>query len=98
MHAHQTHTRTHARTHAGTDLESRGTPVDELDRPLRLDGGDGGIDVFRDDVATVQKTTRHVFPVTRIAFHHLRVNIMRASALVQLQYISEPLQLHRNTL
>ena len=40
------------------DLEAARRPVDELDRALGLDGGDGGVDVLRDDVAAVQKGTR----------------------------------------
>ena len=32
------------------DLESGGTPVDELDGPLGLDGGDGGVDVLGDNM------------------------------------------------
>jgi len=54
-----------------TDLETSWAPVDELDGPLGLDGGDSGVDVFGDDVATEEEATRHVFTMTRIAFHHL---------------------------
>merc|ERR1719461_35777 len=54
-----------------TDLETGGTPVDELDGTLGLDGSDGGVDILRDDVTTVQHTAGHVFTVTGIAFHHL---------------------------
>ena len=69
-----------------THLKTGGAPVDELNGPFGLDGGDGGVDVFRDDVAAVQKTARHVFTVTRIAFHHLHGNILFASHSVPLQY------------
>ena len=37
-----------------TDLEPRWTPVDELDRPLCLDGCNGGIDVLWNDVTSVE--------------------------------------------
>ena len=54
-----------------TYLEAGGAPVDELDRALRLDGGDGGVDVLRDDVAAVEAAAGHVLAVTRVALHHL---------------------------
>jgi len=54
-----------------TDLEASRAPVDELDRPLGLDGRDGGVNVLRDDVASVQHAASHVLSVTRIAFDHL---------------------------
>ena len=53
------------------DLKASGTPVDELDGPLGLDGGDGGVDVLGDDVNTVQHAAVHVLAVTGIALHHL---------------------------
>ena len=52
-------------------LESSGTPVDELDGSLRLDGGDGGIDILGNDIAAVEHATRHVLAVARIALDHL---------------------------
>merc|ERR1711894_868967 len=54
-----------------SDLESSWAPVDELDGPLGLDGGDGGVDILGDDIYSVQHTAGHVFAVTGIAFHHL---------------------------
>ena len=53
------------------DLEPGGTPVDELDGPLGLDGGDGSVDVLGDDVTTVQHAAGHVLPVTWVALDHL---------------------------
>ncbi|WAR06921.1 hypothetical protein MAR_016879 [Mya arenaria] len=53
------------------DLESGGTPVDKLDGPLGLDGGNGCVDVLGDNVTTVQHAAGHVLAVTRIALHHL---------------------------
>ena len=50
-------------------LEPGGTPIDELDGPLGLNGGDGSIDVLGDDISTVEETTCHILSVTRIAFH-----------------------------
>merc|ERR1711894_824700 len=52
-------------------LESSWAPVDELDGPLGLDGGDGGVDILGDDISSVQHTAGHVLAVTGIAFHHL---------------------------
>merc|ERR1719219_2792863 len=43
-----------------TNLESSGTPVNKLDAPLGLDGGDGGIDVLGDHVTPVEETAGHV--------------------------------------
>ena len=54
-----------------TDLETSWTPVDELDGSLGLDGGNSGVDVLGDDVASVQHTAGHVLAVTRITFYHL---------------------------
>ena len=53
------------------DLEAGGTPVDELDRALRLDGGDGGVHILWHDVSAVQHAARHVLAVARVALHHL---------------------------
>ena len=53
------------------DLEASGAPVDELDGPLRLDGGNGGVDVLGDDVTTVQHAAGHVLAVTGVALYHL---------------------------
>ena len=52
-------------------LESSGTPVDELDCPLGLDGGDRGVDILRDDITSVQQTASHVLSVSGVALHHL---------------------------
>ena len=52
-------------------LEASRAPVDELDGALRLDRRNGGVDVLRDHVATVQHAAGHVLAVTRVAFHHL---------------------------
>merc|ERR1712179_897351 len=52
-------------------LESSWAPIDELDGPLGLDGGDGGVDILGDDISSVQHAAGHVLAVTGIAFHHL---------------------------
>ena len=44
------------------DLEASGTPVHELDGPLGLDRGDGGIDVLGNHVAPIQHAAGHVLP------------------------------------
>ena len=54
-----------------SDLETSWTPVDELDGPLGLDGGDGSVDILGDNITTVQHAAGHVLAVTRVAFHHL---------------------------
>ena len=53
------------------DLEAGRAPVDELDGPLGLDGGDRGVDVLRDDVAAVEHAARHVLAVAGVALDHL---------------------------
>ena len=42
------------------DLEPGGAPVDELDGLVHLDGGDGGVHVLGDDIASVQEAHSHV--------------------------------------
>jgi len=54
-----------------TDLEPSGTPVNKLDAPLGLDGGDGGIDVLWHNISTVEQTASHVLSMTGIALDHL---------------------------
>jgi len=53
-----------------TTLETGRAPVDELDGALGLDGGNGGVDVLRDDITTVHHTGGHVLTVTRITLGH----------------------------
>jgi hypothetical protein len=45
-----------------THLETSGAPVHELDGPLGLDGGDGGIHVLGHHVTAVEHAARHVLP------------------------------------
>merc|ERR1711981_948860 len=54
-----------------TNLEPGGTPVNKLDAPLGLDGGDGRIDILGDHIAPVEKTAGHVLPVSGVALPHL---------------------------
>merc|ERR1712109_326923 len=54
-----------------TDLESGGTPVDKLDAPLGLDGGNGSVNVLGHHVTSVEKAAGHVLAVTGITLHHL---------------------------
>ena len=57
-----------------SDFESGWTPVDKLDGPLGLDGGDGRVHVLRNDVTAVEHAAGHVFAVAWIAFNHLKQN------------------------
>ena len=52
------------------DLEAGRAPVDELDGPLGLDDGDGGVDVLRDDVTAVHHAAGHVLAVAWVALDH----------------------------
>ena len=54
-----------------SDLEASGTPVDKLDGPLGLDGGNGRVNVLGHNVAAVEHATGHVFSMPGIAFDHL---------------------------
>ena len=54
---------------AETNLKASGTPVNKLDGSLRLDGGNGGVDVLGHDISAIQQTAGHVLAVARIAFH-----------------------------
>merc|ERR1712190_158356 len=54
-----------------TDLESGGTPVNKLDAPLGLNGGNGSVHVLGHHVSSVEKTAGHVLAVTGITLHHL---------------------------
>jgi hypothetical protein len=45
-----------------THLEAGGAPVHELDGPLGLDGGDGGIHVLGHHVTAVEHAASHVLP------------------------------------
>jgi hypothetical protein len=53
-----------------SDLESSRAPVDELDGSLGLDGGDGGVHVFWNDVSSVHHGAGHVLSVSWVAFGH----------------------------
>jgi len=55
-----------------TALEAGGAPVDELDGPLGLDGGDSGVDILGDDITSVHKAAGHVLTVAGIALSHHR--------------------------
>ena len=60
---------------ADANFETRRAPVDELDSPLSLQGGNSTVDIFRNNIATVEQAGCHVFAVTRIAFDHLVVGL-----------------------
>jgi len=53
-----------------TALETGWAPIDELDGSLGLDGGDGGVDVLRDDVTSVHKAAGHVLSVSWVTLDH----------------------------
>merc|ERR1740121_1210491 len=51
-------------------LEASRAPVDELDGPLGLDGGDGGVDILGDDITSEHEAARHVLAVAGVALGH----------------------------
>ena len=58
---------------ADTDLEASWAPVDELDGALRLEGGNGCVNILGHNIATVQQAGGHVLAVAWIALDHLVV-------------------------
>lgn len=52
-------------------LEAGGAPIDEADRLLVLDVGDGHVDVLGRDVAAVEEAARHVLALAEVAAHEL---------------------------
>merc|ERR1711978_877528 len=54
-----------------TDLESSRTPVNKLDAPLGLDGGNGSVHVLGHHVSSVEEAAGHVLAMTRVALDHL---------------------------
>jgi hypothetical protein len=44
---------------ADTELEASWAPIDELDRPLSLDGGNGALDILWNNITAVQKSASH---------------------------------------
>ena len=53
------------------NLKTSWTPVDELDGAFAFYGGNGGIDVFGCNIATVEHAASHVLTTTRITLNHL---------------------------
>ena len=60
---------------ADAELEASGAPVDELDRPLRLERGDSSVGVLGDNVAAVQQAGGHVLAGAGVALDHLVVGL-----------------------
>merc|ERR1719205_549903 len=54
-----------------SNLEASWTPVNKLDAPLGLDGGDGSVHILGDNISSVEKAAGHVLAVTRVALDHL---------------------------
>ena len=53
------------------NLEAGGAPVNELDAPLGLDGGDGGVDILGDHISPVEQAAGHVLAMSGVALDHL---------------------------
>lgn len=60
---------------ADADLETSRAPVDELNGTLRLERGNGVVDILWHDISTVQQASGHVLAVARITFDHLVVRL-----------------------
>ena len=69
------------------NLESSWAPVNELDGSLGLDGSNGGVDILGDNITTVEQAARHVFSVSGVAFHHLKITFCELSFLRSLKLI-----------
>merc|ERR1712018_635252 len=59
-------------------LEASRAPVDKLDAPLGLDGGNGSVYILGHDVTPVEEAACHVLAMTRVALDHL-VSRLKAS-------------------
>ena len=60
---------------ADTNLEASRTPVHELNCALRLQSSHSAVDILGDYVTTVEQAGSHIFPIARVAFHHLVVGL-----------------------
>jgi hypothetical protein len=60
---------------ADANLEASWAPVNELDGPLGLEGGNSSVDILGDNVTTIQETSSHVLSIAGIALHHLIVGL-----------------------
>ena len=55
------------------ELEASGAPLDEVERRLGLESGDGGSAVARNDITAVEEGNSHVLAVAGVANDHLVV-------------------------
>jgi len=53
-----------------SNLESGGTPVNELNGSLSLDGSNGSVDILGDNISSVHHRASHIFSVTGITLSH----------------------------
>ena len=60
---------------ANTNFESSRAPVDELDGTFGLERSNGYMYVLWYNITPVEQASSHVFPVARIALHHLVVGL-----------------------
>ena len=58
---------------ANADLETRRTPVDELDGALCLEGCHSTVYIVWNHISTVEQASSHVLSIARVALHHLVV-------------------------
>lgn len=58
---------------ANANLEASGAPVNELNGPFRLEGGDGSMNILGNNITTIQHASSHVLAVARITLDHLVV-------------------------
>merc|ERR1719443_695549 len=58
-------------------FEASWTPIHKLNSSFALDGGDGCVDILRDNVAPVEHAAGHVLAMTGVALHH-RVHWLKA--------------------
>lgn len=60
---------------ADTNLEASWAPVDELDRALGLEGGNGLVHVLGNDISAVKQASSHVLAVAWVTLDHLAVGL-----------------------
>merc|ERR1719454_1783497 len=54
-----------------TNLKTSWAPIDELNSSLCLDVTNSSVNIFWDNITTVQEATSHIFTISWVTFDHL---------------------------
>jgi hypothetical protein len=66
-----------------TELETSGTPLDQVERRLGLELTSSDTAVAGDDVTTVEKGNSHVLSIARVTDNHLVVGLKACARLAR---------------